>query len=359
MELLIPDCWFEGLHWALLLLLTLMSMAALVKGAGWLVEGASSLAYRLGMPKVIVGATIVALGTTSPECAVSVMAAWSGEPGLAMGNAVGSIIFDSGLIFGFGCLLGMLPADQFVLNRQGWVQFGAGVLLAAFCYIAFVIQGEQATLGQEVGVLMLLLLVVYLAFSVRWARQHPQGEPFQTPSTVAESTLATPSVQVTHSIGLMIVRMIVGLIIIIFASHVLIVSVSVLAQRWGVPETVIAGTLVAMGTSLPELVVGIMAIRKKHPELLVGNVIGADILNVLFVIGASSVAAPLPIIESGTSHPAIFLWLHLPAMLLILILFRCFIFAGARCHYFSKWNGVPLLLIYFIYVILGWVVGRF
>lgn len=358
MEHLIPDYWFEGMHWGLLLLLTLMSMAALVKGADWLVESASNLAYRLGMSKVIVGATIVSLGTTSPECAVSVMAAWSGEPGLAMGNAVGSILFDSGLIFGVGCFLVVLPADQFILNRQGWVQFGVGVLLAVVCYIAFAIQGAQATIGQEIGVLMLLLLVAYLFLSVRWARKHPQGK-LKTPDTVSEPTQAVPLVQENHGIVLMIARMIVGLIVIIFASHVLVMSVSVLAQRWGVPETVIAGTLVAMGTSLPELVVGLMAIRKKHPELLVGNVIGADILNVLFVIGASSVAAPLPIIESGASHPAIFLWLHLPAMLLVLILFRCFIFAGARRRHFSRWNGAPLLLIYFTYVILGWLAGRF
>ncbi|MEE9212207.1 MAG: hypothetical protein V3U29_06100, partial [Phycisphaeraceae bacterium] len=115
MELLVPQHWFADLHGSLLLLITVASMAALIKGADWLVEGASALAYQLGMPKVIVGATIVALGTTSPECAVSVLAAWGGEPGIALGNAVGSIIADSALIFGIGCLLVALPADRFVL----------------------------------------------------------------------------------------------------------------------------------------------------------------------------------------------------------------------------------------------------
>ena len=96
--------------------------------------GASGLAYRFGISKVIVGATVVSLGTTSPECAVSVMAAWSGEPGLALGNAIGSIIADTGLIFGLGCMIAVLPADRFVLSRQGWVQFGSAALLALLCY---------------------------------------------------------------------------------------------------------------------------------------------------------------------------------------------------------------------------------
>ena len=180
MEHLIPEAWFAGLpQWALLAL-TALSIGVLGKGADWLVDAASGLAYRLGISKVIVGATIVSLGTTSPECAVSVMAAWSGEPGLALGNAIGSIIADTGLIFGLGCLITVLPADRFVLSRQGWVQFGSGVLLAVVCYGAFVISGDAATLGRPVGLLMLALLVLYLYVSIRWSREHRSGEPFQS-----------------------------------------------------------------------------------------------------------------------------------------------------------------------------------
>ena len=105
MEHLIPVAWFSGVPQWQLLLIGALAVIVLAKGADWLVDGASMLAYRMGISKVIVGATIVSLGTTSPECAVSVMAAWSGEPGLALGNAIGSIIADSGLIFGLGCLL--------------------------------------------------------------------------------------------------------------------------------------------------------------------------------------------------------------------------------------------------------------
>ncbi|MEO0587243.1 MAG: hypothetical protein AAF078_06340, partial [Planctomycetota bacterium] len=121
---LLPSSWFAGLSTWLLVLIGVVTMAMVIKGADWLVEGAAGIAGRLGMPQVVVGATIVSLGTTSPETAVSVLAAFSGNPGLAVGNGVGSIIADTGLIFGLGCLLASgLPADRYILVRQGWVQF--------------------------------------------------------------------------------------------------------------------------------------------------------------------------------------------------------------------------------------------
>ena len=343
-EHLIPSAWFLGLSTLVLLLVAAASMAALVKGADWLVDGAAGLAYRFGMPKVIVGATIVSLGTTSPEAAVSVMAAWGGEPGLALGNAVGSIVADTGLIFGIGCLLTVLPADRFVLSRQGWVQFGSAFLLAAVCYGAYAIQGESALLGRWVGLLFLGLLVAYLFISVRWAKQHPSAQD--------EHAAAAG-----HPLAMLLGMIVVGLAIVIVSSHVLIESVSEVARQLSIPDVVIAGTLVAFGTSLPELVVGITSIRKKHPELLVGNVIGADVLNALFVIGASAAAAPLQIFDMEASVPGIFLLVHLPAMLLILVLFRLFIFRAVRTGGFQRWMGWPLVLIYLAYVVLQFVIS--
>jgi cation:H+ antiporter len=361
MEHLIPQEWFVPLAQPFLLLIAAAAIAVLIKGADWLVEGASGLAYRLGLSKIIVGATVVSLGTTSPECAVSVMAAWSGEPGLALGNAVGSIVADSGLIFGLGCLFALLPADRFVLNRQGWVQFGAGVLLAALCYGHWVFQGAEATLGRWVGLLMLLLLAAYMIVSVRWSRRHPHGEPFQTPDELTREVPITPVAPAEsrrRRLSFLIAAMVAGITLVLFASRVLIATVTVLAERWAIPEVVIAATLVALGTSLPELVIGLTSIRKGHGELLVGNVIGADILNVLFVIGASATAANLPIIEHGTKVPEIFLYLHLPAMLLILGLFRIFIRSATGRGHFQRWFGLPLLLIYIVYAALPFLIAR-
>ena len=114
-----------------LLAIIAVCIALLSKGADWMIDGVVDLAERTGLPKIVIGATVVSLGTTLPEAFVSVMAAYMGNPGLALGNGVGSIIADTGLIFGLGCLLVVLPADRYVLSRQGWVQFGAAALLAA------------------------------------------------------------------------------------------------------------------------------------------------------------------------------------------------------------------------------------
>lgn len=343
MEHLIPKAWFTGLPQWELLLVAALTLAALIKGADMLVEGASGLAYRLGISKVIVGATVVSLGTTSPEFGVSVMAAWSGEPGLALGNAIGSVIADTGLIFGLGCLLAVLPADRFVLTRQGWVQFGTASLLAAICYGSFALLGDGAVLGRWVGVLLLVLLVVYLAISVRWSRQHAES--------VAEG-LEVVEHAAKDSLAKLLAFSATGLVLVIASSRVLVLSVTELAEaHWHVPKVVIAATLVALGTSLPEMVIGLTSIFKGHREILVGNVIGADILNVLFVVGGSAAAAPLPLIDPTAGVPRLALYLHIPTMLLILALFRIYIHHAAKRGEFRRWQGVPLVAIYLAYTV--------
>jgi cation:H+ antiporter len=364
MNALIKPEWFVGLHWAVLLVITAAAMWALMRGADLLVEGAAGMARRLGMPKVIVGATIVSLGTTSPEAAVSVMAAWQGNAGLALGNAVGSIIADTALIFGMGALMVRLPADRFVLTRQGWVQSGAATLLAGFCYFEYAAHGDAATIPRWIGYCFLLLLAGYMVISVRWARRHAFGEPFQAMTgnedddgQRAADTRAHDDDHHDahghphHSVPALLVRIVVGLAVVIVTSHVLIQAVTELAHQIGVPQVVIAATLVALGTSLPELVVGFTSIRRGHPELLVGNVIGADILNVLFVIGASAAAKPLPILDPSATPPTIFLIVHLPAMLLVLALFRVFIHKAVKARLFDKWMGWPLVALYATYVV--------
>jgi cation:H+ antiporter len=329
-----------------LALVVAVTLVVLAQAADFLVDGASSLASRLGVPKVIVGATIVSLGTTSPEAAVSVMAAWAGKPGLALGNAVGSVIADTALIFGLCCTLTVIQADRFVLQRQGWLQFGSGLLLAALCYGAWAVSGDAAELGRLTGVLLLVLLAAYLVLSIRWSREYGSVSHKET----SEGALT--------SVGLSVLMVVGGLVVVVLCSHVLIEAASELALQMGLPKVVIAATIVAFGTSLPELIVGLTAVRQGHADLLVGNVIGADILNVLFVIGASAIAAPLPIIETNSHLPALFLQLHLPAMLLVLVLFRVYIAFAVRNGQFSRWMGAPLLALYVVYVVTQFVVGR-
>ncbi len=363
MEYLIPHHWFTDASSILLVLYAVGGLYFLSMGAEWLVEGASALAFRFGMPEVIVGATIVSLGTTMPECTVSVLAAFNGNPGLALGNAVGSVIADSALIFGIGCLITTLPADKYVLSRQGWIQFGSAVILAAICYGSYAVLGNDAEIGRMMGIVLLVLLAIYMYLSVIWSRRHPQEQAIRVSETIAEHAEPGEMVHVadehvTQKTSLALAGMIVaGLVVVVFSGHVAIESVSVIAGRIGIPQVVIAATLVAFGTSLPELMVGITAIRKGHPELLVGNVLGADILNILFVTGAAAVAAPLPIIDTSAKVPEIFLYLHIPAMLIILTYFRLCIFSATKHGQFKRWMGGPLLGMYLIYTVSQFVVS--
>lgn len=343
----------------LLLLFAAVAMAVVIKGADWLVEGAAGIAKRLGMPEVVVGATIVSLGTTSPEAAVSVLAAFNGDAGLAIGNGVGSIIADTGLIFGMGCLLTRLPADKFVLSRQGWVQLGSAVILAALCYFLWAVQGNSATIPRIAGVGFVVLLVGYMLISIRWSKQHPSGEPHVL-AEVDGSLHHDRESQIERGVAVLFVLGLAGLVLVIASGDVLVGSVTIVAERWNVPDAVIASTIVALGTSLPELVTGMTAIRKGHPELLVGNVIGADILNVLFVVGVSACAAELPLIDMGTPEnpaamPAMILKVMLPAMLIMLLFFRGCIFSATSKGYFSRWMGVPLVGMYAAYLVVSYV----
>jgi cation:H+ antiporter len=306
----------------------------LSKGADWMILGVVELASRTGLPRIIIGATIVSLGTTMPEAIVSVMAAWMGNSGLALGNGVGSIIADTGLIFGLTCMLTVIPVNRFVLNRTGWVQVGSATLLVAISLAALIWMEGRPILSRWVGVLFLFLLGGYLYMTYTWAKQG------------GEKGLDIDSTEAPGSMGLGICWLLIigGLLIIVVSARVLVPAASEIAQRIGVPEDVIAATMVAFGTSLPELMTAIAAVRKGHPEIMVGNIVGADVLNCLFVIGAAAAAKPLAV-------PPNFYVFHFPAMLLILYLFRFFIFSNKDGR-FKRWQGGCLFGVYVLYLVL-------
>ena len=355
MEHLIPDSWFAGRSIPALLLIIAVALAVLSKAADELVETATDFALKVGLPKVIIGATILSLGTTAPECAVSVAGAVEGDGGLALGNAVGSVIFDTAVIFGGLCLLTRLPADRFILARQGWVQFGSAVLLAAACYLFYARDGLDAQLPGWFGGVLLVLLAAYLAVSVRWAQQHkaaadasPDVRDEAEPGEVAD---AVPNHGSDRSLAWLLGLMLVALVVVILSGRFVVAAAVETATQLSVPEHVIAATLVAFGTSLPELVVGVKAVQRGHGEILVGNVVGADILNILFVAGASAVgaaAAGQPLRLVGDDGQMQFLTVQIPMMLLALVYFRACIWKACRQGAFDRWMGGPLLLIYAI-----------
>jgi cation:H+ antiporter len=331
-------------HSAALLLIMAASMFVLGKGADWLVEDAVTLSLRWGMPRVVVGATIVSLGTTTPEAVVSVMSAVQGRPEMALGNAVGSIICDTGLILGIACLIAPLPIDRRIANRQGWVQFGCGFLLVGLCVpwtnLAATFK-TGGTLPQAAGFLLVALLVIYLIWSVRMAKSAP------TEKAEGEHADEHADANIWRAVG----RMALAIALVVLSAEVLIATAETLAVRFGVPREIVAATLVAFGTSLPELVIVVTATLKGHGELAIGNVIGADILNVLFVAGVAASVTP-----KGLAANPNFFYMQFPAMLFILTVFRIGIWT-ARDGKLRRPFGVILLGTYVVVTIISFVVA--
>ncbi|MEX1377845.1 MAG: calcium/sodium antiporter [Eubacteriales bacterium] len=321
----------------------------LSKGADILVDKAVSLSIHWGVPKMIIGATIVSLGTTLPEATVSVLAALKGNPDLALGNAIGSIIADTGLIIGLAALLGNLPVDRIIVKRQGRIQLAAGFLLAIVC-LPF-LSRSHGNISQLVGLLFIALLIIYMYFSIRWTwnplsinSYDPSGI---NPSHANNNTSSSVLVEDKSPLIVQMIKLFGGILLVIASSKILIPSVEITAIRIGIPQSIIAATLVALGTSLPELVTAITAVRKGHGELAVGNIVGADILNVLFVVGSAAAVT-----SGGLDVPVDFYKLQIPTMLIILFVFR--IFTRGKNEKITKLEGSVLLTVYIIYIVLNY-----
>lgn len=336
----------ENLPIAVLFLVIFATLYLLGKGADLLVDEAVALSFRWGIPKILIGATIVSLGTTLPEASVSVMAAIRGNPDLALGNAVGSIICDTGLIVGIAALISPLALNKKLVNRQGWLQFLAGVLLVLVSIPVFsmLLNGktapafsESANIPQYIGFIFILLLVLYMIITVRWSKDSGEEIPQEVENT-DESR-----------IFLVLLKLAAGIALIILSSKVLIPTVEITALRIGIPESIIAATLVAFGTSLPELVTAVSAARHGHGDLAIGNVIGADILNVLFVVGAAAAVTP-----QGLPIPGYFFKLQFPAMMVILLVFRLItLFALKEV---KRIHGAVLLAMYVAYTVISYTI---
>jgi len=308
---------------ATLLVVIGVSLTVLARLANIVVDQAVILSERSGLPKVVVGATIVSLGTTAPEVAVSVLAAFRGDPGLAMGNAVGSIICDTGLILGVACLIRPLSIPSAIANRQGWVQLGSGLLLILLSIpwatpFSPWTHGAEGVFPRWAGFLFLGLLMVYLWLSVKWTRTTGVDSALKPGSEAqGESNSSNRSEPLPVPVPVTLLKLILVIAGVIASANVLIPAVKIVAERWGVPNSVIALTIVAFGTSLPELVTCVQAARRGHGDLAIGNIIGADVLNALFVAGASAAVSP-----GGLTVDKPFFWLSFPTMVVVLIVFR-------------------------------------
>ena len=263
-----------------LFLIFVISLLVLSKSADIMVDQAIKLSLNWGLPPVVVGATVISLGTTLPEVVVSVMASLQGRSGIALGNAVGSIICDTGLILGIAVILGKIPLEKETVQRQAWLQSGSVILLIGFSLLHAhwpdpAVNG--GVLPQYVGILFVFLLILYMFMQVKWSKNIDQ-----------EDVPASGEVHTLKSLGILLV----AFIFLALSSELLIEAAMELARRMSIPESVIAVTMVAFGTSLPELITAVTAVRKGYGSIALGNVIGADILNVLLVAGLSAAVTP-------------------------------------------------------------------
>ncbi|WP_407391495.1 calcium/sodium antiporter [Methanobrevibacter sp.] len=297
--------------------LLLVGFVFLIKGSDFFVDGASSIASILKIPTVIVGLTIVAFGTSAPEAAVSITSSLTGSNGMAVGNVIGSNLFNMLMVIGIAALLSNLLMEKEVLNRDLPFLVGITLLFAVFIFIG----GDISNIEGIILVLILIGYIVYLIYNERKAGSM---------NYVEKPKLTLPK---------SILFILVGLVGIVLGGDLVVDSASAIAIALGMSETLVGLTIVAIGTSLPELVTSITALKKGENQLVIGNVIGSNIFNILFVLGASSAISRIPV-DSSILVDVVF-------MTLVTIL--CFIFGKTQDKYDKK-EGVILIALFIGYM---------
>lgn len=262
----------------------------LVKGADWFVGGSSALAKYLRIPAIVIGLTIVALGTSLPEFAVSLTAAMKGSNAIALGNALGSNLVNLLVVIGVSALIHPIQVQAEVMRRD----YTMSILLAAvlLLFTADFLFGGAMQLSRLDGLILAVLLVIYMVRTVRKAvKERPQVE----------------DLSMTHSIGWNIALCICGAVAIVSGGQLVVNGATEIARSFGLSETLIGLTIVAVGTSLPELVTSVVAAKKGESDIALGNVVGSNILNIGFILGVSSLIHPIQVEMENVWDAAILL----------------------------------------------------
>ncbi len=309
-----------------------LSIYILGKGADYFVDQAIILSMLWKIPTVIVGATIVSLGTTIPEVTVSLLATLKGNTDIALGNAVGSIITNTSLILGLSAYIGVIPVNRKIMKNQGLGLLILTILVTGLSLPIFH-GGGLGKITRGLGFLLLVILGVYIVKSIKDSKG-------TSDIGVEEDVDGKP-------VFLQIIKLMLGAVVVVFASKFLIPSVEIIAFRVGIPDSIIAATLVAFGTSVPELITAITAMRKGHGELALGNIIGANILNILFVIGLSASVS-----KTGLTIPRIYSSLQMPLMIIsTAVLYGL---AMNKEGEMKRKSGLVLLSMYLVYLVLNY-----
>ena len=298
-------------------ILLIVGFVLLIKGSDFFVDGSSNIASILKIPTIIVGLTIVAFGTSAPEAAVSITSSLSGSNALAVSNVIGSNLFNMMLIIGLCAFLKELKISRDVLNKDLPFLVLITAILSAFIIIGWSISRIE-------GIILFLLVIAYIAYLVYSARKTKEAQVVEKPKM---------------SLLRSIIYIVGGVAGIIIGADFVVDSASYIAMAFGMSETLVGLTIVAMGTSLPELVTSLTALKKDENQLIIGNVIGSNIFNILFVLGASSAISPISINPNMLVDVAL--------MLGVTILF--FIFGKTQDKYDKK-EGFLLVALFIAYM---------
>lgn len=310
------------------ILLLLAGFAALVKGADLFVGGASALARRFHVPSLVIGLTIVAIGTSAPELAVSTAAAIQGSNEIALSNVVGSNLFNLLVVLGLCAILHPVPTDRSVLVRDFPLSIAATLAVLLGSSAAALFSGAASGMamadtvgrvGRPLALCLLIAFIAYIAWLVTDTLHHPSQE---------EAGEVKP-------LGRCALMIVAGLVLIVGGGEAVVASAKVIARALGMTETLIGLTIVAVGTSLPELVTSLVAARKGETGLAVGNVIGSNLLNLLFVLGLSAVINPI-----GVNLASVF---DLGILTVASLLTFVFLYTVRRI---DRWEGIVMVALY-------------
>ncbi len=305
-------------------LLFAVGLLCLIKGGDWFVDGATGIARRFHLPELLIGATVVSIGTTLPEVMVSTTAALEGSSSIAYGNAIGSVICNTSLIAAITVACKPGRVDRKALRTPVIFFFLAAVFYSAIAYLT-------GFFSRTSGLILLAGFVVYMVLTVLQMKGSP------APAEDAGGEKENP-------VWLDLVLLVVGAVLIAVGARLLVDNGTIIARELGVPETVIALTFVALGTSLPELVTAITSLAKGHGALSLGNVIGANLFNLVLVSGMAITVTPfrVPVEAQLAGHPAS-LVLDIPVMFAVMLLLTVPALIKGKL---SRWQGVTLLCIY-------------
>ncbi len=310
----------------LTILLFAVGLALIVKGGDYFVGSSVAIAEQARLPRIVIGSTIVSVATTSPEFFVSTTASLTGRSGIAIGNAVGSAILNIGLILAVACMIRPIPVTRHEFRFPSLALLAAAVLLTALTV--------PLTLSRGSGFLLLVLGLLYLSFDyIRLKRRTPRVAQEETTSGFPDPRMRT--------LGRAFGFFLLGLVTVVVGSRLLTSSAVKIAQSLGVRPILIGLTLVALGTSLPELVTAFTSVRKGVADLSLGNIVGAGVLNCTVITGTSAAICPLSMSRTTQMY-------NLPALLVTVI--ALLVLARAR-DTLSRLDGAILFALYVAYLV--------